>query len=371
MNVNLYRWCVRPVLFRFDAERTHRATLRACRALGRSGLARRGLRRLFAFEDARLRTSVAGIEFPNPVGLAAGFDKNGVAPEAIASAGFGSVEIGSVSAHPSEGNRVRPRLFRLPADQGMKVFYGVPSDGAEAVARRLAGVRLGVPLGVSLVETNTGVMADPEHVVQEITQAARAFVSLADYLVLNLNCPNSTGGLSHFDEPRNLKLLLEGLRALERLPGVFLKIRSPRNPGAIDAVLEAIDPFPFVKGMILNTHATPVGLKTPKEILDRLPGSMTGPFNRRAVNDAIRTWYSRIDRRKHVLVGVGGITRPEDAYETMRLGASLVQIYTALVYQGPGLVKSIKEGLCRLLERDGFRSISDAVGVDNREQVAA
>lgn len=362
--MSIYRWCIRPILFRFDPERMHRATLSTCQTMGHASLVLRGLRGVCGFEDARLRTTVAGIEFPNPVGLGAGFDKNALAVEALAAVGFGFLEIGSVSAHPSEGNRVRPRLFRLPEDEALMVFYGVPNEGAKAVARRIAEALPAVPLGVSLVETNTGVMAEPERVVEEMVDAAQPFLGTAGYFSLNLNCPNSSGGRSHFEDARNLRLLLEGFRRYDRLPPVFLKVAQPADPRGIDAVLDACDPFPFVKGFIPSAHAENprARLKTPKEKLDRMPGSVSGPLNRQAANDAIRTWYARIDRGRHVLVGVGGITCAEDAYEFIRSGASLVQLVTALVYRGPGLVKRIKRGLRDLLERDGFTNVAEAVG---------
>jgi len=366
--MSLYRWCIRPILFRFDAEAMHRATLSGCRTIGRAGFALGAIRGVFGFEDPRLRTTVAGIEFPNPLGLGAGFDKNGLAVDALAAVGFGFLEVGSVSAQPSEGNRVRPRLFRLPADEALMVFYGVPNDGAKAVAPRLAQFRRKVPLGVSLVETNTGVMASPEHVVEEMVEAAQPFLRSADYLTLNLNCPNSAGGRSPFEDPRHLRLLLEGFRRCERLPPVFLKISLRPDPATLDAVLEACDPFPFVKGFIPNVHAenNRALLRTSKEELDRMPGSVTGPVNRRAADDAVRSWYARIDRRRHVIIGVGGIACAEDAYARIRSGASLIQLVSALVFQGPGLVKRIKRGLCTLLERDGFRTITDAVGTGTK-----
>ncbi|MBI2318397.1 MAG: quinone-dependent dihydroorotate dehydrogenase, partial [Betaproteobacteria bacterium] len=362
--MNLYRWCVRPILFGFDPERVHEATLSACRTLGRSGFVLRGLHSVFGCEDARLRVSVAGMEFPNPLGLGAGLDKNARAAEALAALGFGFLELGSVSARPSAGNRVRPRLFRLPADEALVVFYGVPNEGAAAIAHRLAAVRRTVPLGVSLVETNTGTMGEVEHVIEELVDAARPFLGLADYLTLNLNCPNSTDGRSHFEDPRNLRLLLERLQSIEPLPPVFVKTASPAEPGAIDAVLEACDPFGFVKGFIPSAHAENcrARLKTPQEALERMSGSVTGPVNRQAAHEAVRSWYARIDRRRHVLVGVGGITCAEDAYEFIRSGAALVQLVTALVYRGPGLVKRIKQRLCGLIERDGLGNVAEAVG---------
>lgn len=334
---------------------------------GRSALVRHGLGAAFGVDDARLRTSIGGIHFANPVGLAAGLDKNGVAYPFLAELGFGSIEIGSVSAYPSAGNRIRPRLFRLPADECLMVYYGVPNDGAEAISARLPALPHSVPLGVSLVETNTGIVAGVDAVIAELTQAARQFVGRVDYLALNLNCPNSADGVSHFDDPGNLKRLLESYRQIPNLPPLFLKLIPPAEPARIDAILEAIDSFEFLKGFILNALAEKpyAGLKTSTVQLARMSGTITGPCLREPARAAIRIWYSRIDRARHKLVGVGGITSGYDAYETIRLGASLVQILTGLVYNGPGLVKRIKTQLARLLETDGLANVVDAVGVDN------
>ena len=365
--MDCYRALFRPLLFGIDAERAHRATLVACRAAGRVTLLRRALSQRFAFDDARLRTQVAGIVFPNPVGLAAGFDKNGIALEALASAGFGAIEVGSVSARASGGNPARPRLFRLPQDEALLVYYGVPNDGAQAVAARLARSSPGVPVGVSLVETNTGRAAPFGRVVEELAEAARRFSTLADYLVLNLNCPNTSSGINPLNEPSNLRRMLDAMRGIENLPPLFLKFTAPREPSAIDAILTAVDPYEFVRGFIPNiVPSRPcAGMRTPGIEYERLPGSITGSPLRTLACELLRIWYPRIDRKRHVLVGVGGVASGEDAYRMIRLGASLVQVLTALVYRGPGLVKCIKQELCGLLERDGLRDISEAVGTDH------
>ncbi|MBX3636484.1 MAG: dihydroorotate dehydrogenase (quinone) [Rubrivivax sp.] len=367
----LYRWCVRPLLFAADAERVHVATLRAAGLLGRSVAGRALIAGLYGYDDPRLRIRIGGLDFPNPVALPAGFDKNGVAPEALAALGFGAIDIGSVSARPSSGNPVRPRLHRLPADEGIAVFYGVPNDGAAVVAARLSGVRLPVPLGISLVETNTGTPAGVDEVIEELVAAARPFLPLTDYLALNLNCPNSAGGFSHFDDPAHLHRLLQALGELDGLGPVFVRVSPPADAAGIDAVLQALDPFGFVKGLSFYDPRFDVRclLKTPAAELAAKRGSVSAPVALTHTQALVREWYRRIDRRRLALIGVGGITTAEDAYRTIRLGASLVQVYTALVYQGPGVVREIKRGLAQRLARDGFASVADAVGVDNRAAV--
>src|SRR5664279_3592056 len=148
----IYRRAIRPLLFALDAEASHRATIGLCRTAGSSGILRRAAKAHFGIKDPRLHTTVGGIEFPGPVGLAAGFDKNAEAALAVSKLGFGFVEVGSVSMHPSRGNSDRPRVWRLPLDEGLRIYYGCPNDGAEVVAARLRSIKLDVPLGVSLVE---------------------------------------------------------------------------------------------------------------------------------------------------------------------------------------------------------------------------
>ena len=362
--MSIYRFLVRPLLFRVDPERVHNATIALGDAIGRTGLVADAVRALFEFDDPRLRQRLAGLDFANPVGLAAGFDKSGKAVRGLAAAGFGAIEVGSVSAHFSAGNPERPRLFRLPADEAIVVYYGVPNDGATAVAARLSRSPAPIPVGVNLVETNTGQSVPAEEVIDEFNQAARAFAGVADYLSLNLNCPNTTGGHSPFDDAPRLRELLSGYAGIDEIPPVFVKLTASEDPHRRDSVLEAIDGYDFVKGLIFNLPpgAPYDGLKTPTAELARMPGTLCGRPARELVNRAIRFWFPHVDRDRHIIIGSGGISSAEDAYEKIRLGASLVQLYTALVFKGPGLVKQINRGLCRLLERDGFANISEAVG---------
>ena len=362
-----YPFLIRPILFLFDPEWIHHNTLAVGGILGRVEPTRALLRSMFVFDDARLNIQVGDLYFPNPVGLAGGFDKNGVAVEGLAATGFGFVEVGSVSAYASQGNPERPRLFRVPKDDAIVVYYGVPNDGAEVVAERLKPVRLPVPLGINLVETNTGVPIKADQVVEELILAMKPFLGIADYVTLNLNCPNTSGGHSPFDTADNLRTLLEGYAQYGNMPATFVKIVPTDDPAKIDRTLTAIDPFPFVKGIIfgLPTGKPYTGLNTPINELDRMPGTLCGRPVKTLANEAIRAWYPRLDHTRHILVGVGGIFTAEDVYEKIRLGATLVQLYTALIYHGPGLVRTINQGLCRLLERDGHRHLSEAVGVDN------
>lgn len=366
--MNAYQRFVRPLLFRCDPERVHEQTLALGARVGSSALGRRLLSKLFAFADARLATQVGGLHFANPLGMAAGFDKNGRMIQALAAMGFGFVEVGSVSAHPSAGNP-RPRLFRLPLDEAIVVNYGVPNDGAEVVADRVRP--LAVPLGVNLVETNTGRASAPDAVVAELAAALVPFVGRADYIAFNLNCPNTTGGSSPFTGGEHLRHLLRECAAIDGLPPIFLKLTAHTDPARLDWMLETVDPFAFVKGFIFNLPpGTNYPLKSPAHLLAALPGTLCGRPVQALIDETVRFWYGRINRQRHAIVGVGGISSARDAYRKIRLGASLLQLYSALVFNGPGVVRQINAGLARLLERDGFARVEDAVGIDNQAKAA-
>jgi len=369
--MGLYRDVVRPVLFRCDAESVHHAAISLGRHLGWAGSA---LRARYEVRDRRLATSVCGIDFPNPVGLAAGFDKSGDAVAALAGIGFGFIEIGSVSAEPSAGNP-RPRLFRLPADRAIVVHYGLPNDGAEAIAQRLAHVRLPVPLGINLVKTNLGPDAPPDTadaIIDDYVRSARQLAPRADYLALNLSCPNTETGRNFFEEKAHITRCLDALSGLEITCPVFLKVSPLGGVHAMETVLEAAEPFGLVSGFIFNLPPVkPAGLVTPRHVWEAMPGAVSGRPVEAMMNAAIAELYRRMDRKRYRIIGVGGVFTAEQAYEKIRLGASLVQILTALVYEGPGVVRRINRGLAELLARDGFKTVAEAVGTGNAEPGAA
>jgi dihydroorotate dehydrogenase (fumarate)/dihydroorotate dehydrogenase len=371
--MDFYRHVARPVLFRFDPEQIHSLTLRSASRFAHFPLGRRALEALYHFDDPRLHQTIGNLEFPNPVGLPGGFDKNGSAIDALAAVGFGAIDIGSVSRHPSPGNLERPRLFRLPLDQAIRIFYGVPNDGAAIVSERLrqAKPRLRVPLGINLVETNTGVLLPPDAIIEEIAEAYRPFQGIADYIVINTNCPNSGGGASVLEQPDNMRALLTAFRRYPHLPPMFVKAYFYPQPETIDVFLDVVGQFDFVKGILpgyIDKRLPP--LRTPKAAFDKMRGSLTGPHTCQAGHELVRAWYKRIDPKRHVLISSCGIFSAKDAYARIRSGASLIQFYTALVYRGPGLVKQIKEELCVLLERDGFTNIAQAVGADAADKPA-
>ena len=351
-----YRTLVRPLLFRADPERVHDATVRAAELAGRSRAACRFVAARRQAPDPRLATEVAGLRFATPLGLGAGFDKSARAVPLLSALGFGHVEIGSVSADPSGGNP-KPRLFRLPDERAIVVHYGVPNDGAERVAARLSRPRpAAVPLGVNVVSTNRGPEeSEPdEAVIGDYVASVRRLQPLADYVCLNLSCPNTRDGQGFFADRARLRALLEQLGETGVERPLFIKVAPFGSAGDLDTFLAAVESAPFVSGFSVNL---PPGTRTD------LPGAVSGPPAAAAAERTVAELYGA-SRGRWAVIGSGGVSTPADAYRMTRLGASLVQLYTALVYEGPGVVGRITAGLAELLARDGFERVGDAVGAD-------
>jgi dihydroorotate dehydrogenase len=354
--VRAYPDVVRPLLFRADPERAHDAAVRAAELASGSRLLCRAVAARVPEPDPRLALEVAGIRFRTPLGLGAGFDKSARGVALLSALGFGHVEVGSISADPSAGNP-KPRLFRLPDERAIAVAYGVPNDGAERVATRLNGRPRTVPLGINVVSTNRGANAEPdEQVIADYVTTVERLQSLGDYVCLNLSCPNTRDGRGFFADRSRLRALLDRLGEAGVHRPLFIKVAPFAGAAEIDSLLEAVDSAPFVSGFSVNL---PPGTRP------GVTGAISGPPCAATAERTVAELYARIDRARHVVIGAGGVSTATDAYRMVRRGASLVQLYTALVYEGPGVVRRITEELAALVERDGLRSIADAVGVSS------
>lgn len=351
-------------MFQQDPEWMHNQTLSTLHWVGNIPFSKPLLKSNFTYKDEKLSQSFFGLPFENPIGLAAGFDKNGLSLKAMQHLGFGFLEIGSISNGASEGNPMRPRLFRIPDDKGTIVFYGVPNDGAEKIAKRLKNTPLNIPLGVNLVETNTGKEWSVAETIEDMALAAKPFLGHADYLALNLNCPNTTGGKGPFEVKSQLIDLLQAYQEYPDIPPMFLKVTATTDEEKMEHYLTAAEGFDFVKGFIFNLPpGNPYQLKTSKEKLMKMKGAVSGMPTQERMNETIQTWYKYMDKKRWILIGGGGVFNAEDAYHKIKLGASLLQLYTALIYEGPGLLKKINKNLVKLMERDGVKHISDVIGV--------
>jgi dihydroorotate dehydrogenase len=359
--IGLYRLLFQPLLFRLDPERAHHLTLGFLQGLARVSFLPKLRQCWRPLEHAALRVQVAGLQFPNPVGLAAGFDKSATAVAAFRALGFGFVEVGTVTPRPQVGNPL-PRLFRLPADEAVVNRMGFNNDGAMAVAQRLKTSPAQIPVGVNL-----GKNADTplEQALDDYCACLEELFDVGDYVVVNVSSPN-TPGLRTLQTPAHLYALLSGVQARNRLLArarqvqprpVFVKIAPDLEPREVDDIVDVVQSCTLDGIIATNTTVAREGLTT----VVAEPGGVSGRPLRQRSTEIIRYVY-RYVRGRLPIIGVGGIFSAEDAYEKICAGASLVQLYTGLIYRGPGLPHQVNTGLVRLLQRDGLTHLSQAVG---------
>jgi dihydroorotate dehydrogenase len=365
--VNIYRNIIRPILFQCDPERAHELAIQSGRLLSHRPFPSL-ISKYYTITDPRLATEVCGLHFPNPIGLAAGYDKSGEAIPFLESLGFGHIEIGSVSAAPSKGNP-KPRLFRLPQDSAIVVHYGLQNHGADLIAKRLNHTHHHHPLGINIVKTNRGINASPnteEDILTDYIHAINQLKNCADYLALNLSCPNTEMGRDFFSEKAHIKRFITALNDLDIPCPVFLKISPTGGISAIEDMLEAVDHATFISGFTFNLPpGKQVPLSTPISIWQTMPGAIAGKPVEHLINTCITELYRRMNKKRYHIIGAGGIFTAQDAYHKIQLGASLTQLLTALIYNGPSIAHRINKELIELIERDGLKSISEAVGTKN------
>ncbi len=359
-----YRYFFKPLFFLQDPETIHDRMVRFGSLLGKSALARALLRGLFGYGHPSLKQTVAGIEFKNPVGLAAGFDKDAYLTRILPSVGFGFEEIGSITGEPCAGNP-KPWLWRLPKSQSLVVYYGLKNQGAEAIAGRLYGQKFAFPLGVSLAKTNSADTVEEEKGIADYAKVYKTFLekNIGDYFTVNISCPNAFGG-EPFVEPEKLDRLLAALKALNSGKPMFVKLPADIGTERLEEIT-SVSRRHGITGFICSNLTK--NRNNPKIKETDLPdrGGLSGKVVRDLSDGLIRQIYSRCGK-EFVIIGCGGVFNAEDAYKKIRLGASLVQLVTGLIYQGPQLVSQINQDLVRLLERDGFGNIAEAVGADFR-----
>ncbi|MGB8646138.1 MAG: quinone-dependent dihydroorotate dehydrogenase [Anaerolineae bacterium] len=344
---------IRPLLFKLDPEQAHHLTLRAVALAGDISLSRAALQARYELNDPRLAVEAFGLRFRNPVGLAAGYDKDAAAVRGLSSLGFGHVEVGTVTCKSQAGNP-KPRVWRVPTESGLINSMGFPNAGVAALHVRRGDARLGINIG-------KGKDTPLEQAAQDYCELFEKVYRDADYVTLNVSSPN-TLGLRQLQAREAMQSLIGAVLALRdrltpRVP-VLVKIAPDLNEAEIDDVLAvAIDKG--IDGIIAtNTTISRAGMP---EWAQGLKGGLSGAPLRDRATEVIR-YLARHMQGKLPIIGVGGIASGADALDKMRAGATLVQVYTGLVYQGPGLVKRINQELLRECERVGARSVGELVG---------
>ncbi len=341
--MRLYQQILRPLAFRFDPEWVHERAM---------SLLKSGLIPASTFADSRLGQTHFGVHFSNPLGLAAGFDKNAVAVNHWHRLGFGFVEVGTITQHAQPGNP-RPRLFRLPQDQGLINRFGFNNHGSEVLATRLASAHPKLPIGINLGKSK---ITPVEEAASDYRESYRRLHSLGDYFVVNVSSPN-TPGLRTLQEKGALTEIIQAIHSVDPSRPLFIKVAPDLELSALDDVIQVVQENSVTGIIATNTTISREGLVSdPGE-----SGGLSGRPVKEKSNSFLKYLYQSCDKRT-ILMGVGGIFNGADVYEKIRLGAHLTQVYTGWIYGGPGMVSQSLRELIQLMERDGVNSLSELRG---------
>ncbi|MBX7144991.1 MAG: quinone-dependent dihydroorotate dehydrogenase [Oligoflexia bacterium] len=355
MSLSLYS-LVRPILFSLQPETAHELVM-SLASVGRCGPLRALIEASYQLEDPRLQVNLFGLKFPGPVGLAAGIDKNIRAVELLSAFGPASIEVGVVSAKPQPGNQ-GVRIWRFPEQRALVNFMGNPNIGADAARLNLqrlrsSGLRL-PPIGLNIGKTTATPLSEA---VADCAYTLSTLAELVDYFIINVSCPN-VAEYSKLQERERLLELLSGLQAANKFrKPLVVKLSADLSETQIDEALDCCLQSGVAGIIASNTTTARDGLPSHAPT----KGGMSGvPLYPRALK-AVRYCASRL-QGKLPIIGVGGISSCNDVVEMLRAGATMVEVYTALVYQGPGLLKQLKLELLAYLERQGLTHVSQLVG---------
>lgn len=363
-----YKRFLKPVFFLIDPEFIHVLMVRFGELLGSIPFIRSQMGRYYKITHPALTQKISGIVFKNPIGLAAGFDYEARLTQILPSIGFGFETVGTVTNLPYGGNK-KPMLGRLPKSRSLMVNKGFKSAGAEVIIRRLKGKHFSIPIGVSIGRTNTTEHKKQAEAVDDIIQAFRKFENSPvrnAYYELNISCPNLRGDITFYTS-ENLKALLSEVQKLHLKKPLFIKMPIEKSNEEIMNMLEIIAKF-SVTGVIfgnLQKNRKDPALN-PDEVRKWKVGNFSGKPTQKRSDELIGLAFKHF-HKKLIIIGCGGVFNAEDAYRKIRLGATLVQMITGMIYEGPQVINQINSGLLTLLKKDGFHHLSEAIGVDSHK----
>lgn len=358
-----YRNVMKPLFFAQNPEKVHERMLRMGRLLGSNRLTRNLVKILFSYQNSMLEQEVFGLKFKNPVGLSGGFDKDADLVNVLPSVGFGYFQVGSITLRLYKGN-TRPWLYRLPKSKSIIVNYGLKNIGIERVIEKLKQSRLGeVPMSISVAKTNCKETVSDEAGIDDYCECLSLIKEsgVGDMYTLNISCPNAFGG-EPFIAPGKLERLLVRIDELKLKKPLLIKMPVDLGWDDFKLLLDVILKHECPGVVISNLTKDRDNIND--DVADEVRGGLSGKPTEKKANELISQTFKYCGDRL-VVIGVGGIFSAEDAYEKIRRGATLVQLITGMIYEGPQLIGQINEGLVELLKRDGYQNISEVIGTNN------
>jgi dihydroorotate dehydrogenase len=362
----IYSHLIRPILYSIPADTIHPIVAGGGEFVAKIPLIGPALTNYYRINNPALKVQVLGVNFPNPIGLSAGFDKDGKYLAFAHTFGFGFSEVGSITGEPYAGNP-KPWTRRLVKNQALIINYGLKSQGAEKVYAGLRNKKPFIPFGISVAKTNRPDCVG-EKAIADYVKVFKIFKDLGNYYTINLSCPNTADGIP-FSEPEALeKLLVEIAKARTEIQSskpIFLKINPDLEKNKINQVIELCYKFNIqglvISNLIKDHQKAMTYLKYPEEYNPNWPGGLSGSAVRQISTDCIRYVYQKTQGSIKI-IGVGGVFTGDDAYEKIKAGASLIELITGFIFNGPTTIRKINLRLLELLQKDGYTNISQAVG---------
>jgi len=357
-----YKYLLRPLLFLLEPEFVHNSFIFIGKILGKYRLTKSVTKVLFSYHRHDLEQTILGISFKNPVGLAAGFDKDANLVNIVEDVGFGFTQVGTITTNPYGGNP-KPRLYRLPLSKGAVVYYGLKNIGVQAIINKLKlSLSKKIPLGISIGKTTSPETVDTEKGMEDYYRCLKKIINsnIGDFYIINISCPNAFGG-EPFTTPERLAQLLESVATIKKNKPLFLKMPINTKWEDFKELLKVVIKYKINGVIIGNLNKNHKDQSIKDKIPLQIKGGISGKPTWKLSNDLIAKTYKNYGDRL-VIIGVGGIFSAKDAYIKINLGASLVALITGLVYEGPQLVGEINKGLVELLKLDGFNYIHEAIG---------
>lgn len=355
-----YKHLIKPIFFRFDPEDVHDHMVATGKFFGRFTITRKLFSLTFNYKNPILNQNILGLNFTNPIGLSAGFDKNAELTEILPSIGFGFIEVGSITGEPCLGNP-KPRLWRLPLSKSLVVYYGLKNDGAEIISKSLENKKTTIPLGINIAMTNCQNNVDTNNAIQDYKKAFEIMKKHGDYITINISCPNTLSD-QPFTQTENLNNLLTVLDQVQTTKPIFIKLSPDLEHSEIDNVLNILKNH-RIHGIICSNL-------TKNRNNDRIieknisqKGGLSGKVVQ-DLSDNLLSYIYKKEGKRFTLIGTGGIFTAEDVYKKIKNGASLVQLITGMIYEGPQLISTLNQDLTKLLKNDGYKNISEAIGTN-------